>query len=103
MIDGDTQTVFHLDTTPDAAAAYQVDLGNTFPIQEIRIYPRQDNCCPERLKQIHVSIHNATAQGALGTEVWGIDLFTDGSNAGSKAGAVVSIKPPTPQTGRWVQ
>jgi len=102
LIDGDIQGVFHLDTAPDAGAAYNLDLGRDYPIHEIRIYPRQDNCCPERLKQIRVSVHK-DSQGALGAEVWGTDLFTDGKNAGATAGGLVKVTPPSPQTGRWIQ
>src|ERR1051326_7028379 len=102
LIDGNTSSVFHLDTGPDADANYTLDLGKDYVIQEIRIYPRQDGCCPERLKQIHVSVNKDNA-GSLGAEVWGKDLFTDGSNAGSTAGGVVKVPLPSPATGRWVQ
>jgi len=101
--DTDRGGVFHLDVAPDAGAAYSLDLGKAYSISQIKIYPRQDGCCPERLRQIRVSIHNADAQGNLGAEVWGTDLFTDGSNAGSGPGMVVLVNPPSAQTGRWVQ
>ncbi len=102
LSDGDTGPVFHLDTAIEAGAAYDLDLGKNYPVQEIRIYPRQDNCCPERLRQLHVSVRNDN-NGSPGTEVWGTDLFTDGSNAGSAPGGVVTVTLPSAQTGRWIQ
>lgn len=102
LIDGDTGSVFHLDTAIEAGAAYDLDLGKNFAVQEIRIYPRQDNCCPERLRQLHVSVRN-DSNGSPGGEVWGTDLLTDGSNAGSAPGGVLIVKLPSAQTGRWVQ
>src|SRR5262249_46647952 len=102
LIDGNKSSVFHLDTGPDVGANYTLDLGKDYAVQEIRIYPRQDGCCPDRLKQIHVSVNKDNA-GSVGTEVWGADLFTDGSNAGSTAGGVVKVALPAPATGRWVE
>jgi hypothetical protein len=102
LVDGDKQGVFHLDTAPDVGANYTLDLGKDYSIKELRIYPRQDGCCPERLKQVRVSVHKDN-QGQVGTEVWGKDLFTDGTNAGAKAGGIVSVTPPSAQTGRWIQ
>jgi hypothetical protein len=102
LIDGDTSTVFHLDTTPDTGANYTLDLGKDYDIREIRIYPRQDGCCPARLANIHVSV-NKDSGGSIGSEVWGTDLFTDGSDAGANAGGVVKVTLPAPATGRWVE
>ncbi|MFO1500146.1 MAG: discoidin domain-containing protein [Verrucomicrobiota bacterium] len=103
LIDGDRSGVFHGDATLDPGFAYSVDLGKDYEITELRLYPRQDGCCPERLSNIHVSIHKADNNGNLGTEIWGTDRFTDGTNAGSTAGSVVTVAPPAPQTGRWIR
>src|SRR5262245_19264293 len=102
LIDGDRLASFHLDTTPAADANYTLDLGKDYTIQEIRIYPRQDGCCADRLAQIHLSVNKDNA-GAIGSEVWGTDLFTDGTNPGSSAGSVVKVVLPAPATGRWVK
>ncbi len=103
LIDGDRSGVFHGDATLDAGFAYSVDLGKPYEITELRIYPRQDGCCPERLSKIHVSVHNDDGTGKIGTEVWGTDKFTDGTNAGSSAGSLVIVTLPAAQTARWVR
>ena len=103
ILDGDRDTVVYSDTAPDPGFAYSIDLGKGYPVSEIRIYPRHDNNSPERLKQIRVSVNNDDGSGKIGAEVWGTDLFTDGSNAGSAPGAVVVVALPGPQNGRWVQ
>jgi len=103
ILDGDRNSVLHADTAPEPGFAYSVDLGKNYPVSEIKIYPRQDNCCPERLKQIRVSVNSDDGTGNIGAEVWGTDLFTDGSNAGSAPGTVVVVTLAAPQNGRWVQ
>src|SRR5688572_1100355 len=82
LIDGDRQGSLHLDTAIDPGAAYDLDLGKDYAVQEILIYPRQDDCCPERFRQLHVSVRT-DSNGSPGAEVWGMDLFTDGTNPGS--------------------
>lgn len=102
LTDGNTSSVFHLDSTSDPGSNYTLDLGKEYAVQEIRIYPRQDGCCAERLRQIRVSVNKDNA-GTVGAEVWGTDLFTDGSNAGSVLGAIVKVPLPSPATGRWIK
>jgi hypothetical protein len=102
LIDGNRQNTLHLDEFPWPDAAYSVDLGANYSVTEIRIYPRQDACCPERLRNFRVSVHQDNA-GMIGAEVWGVNNFTDGSHAPSGAGEVVVIPLPSPQSGRWVQ
>jgi hypothetical protein len=102
LIDGNRLNTIHLDELPWPDAAYTVDLGANYAVTEIRIFPRQDGCCPERLQNFRVSVHQDNA-GMIGTEIWGANMFTDGSHAPSGAGAVVEIPLPSPQNGRWVQ
>jgi hypothetical protein len=101
--DGNKTSVIHGDTGLEPGFAYTLDLGRNHEITELRIYPRQDGCCPERLTNFRVSIHTAMQTGEIGPEVWGIDQFTDGTNPGSTAGVVVTISPPGPQIGQWIQ
>lgn len=103
LIDADRQTVFHGDTSLADGFAYTLDLGQPYAINKINVFPRQDGCCPERLSNVRVSIYSATADGQIGTEVWGTNLFTNGTNPGSDAGALVEIPLPTDQTGRFVE
>ena len=75
-------------------------------MQEIVIYPRQDGCCPERLKNIQVSVHTNN-NDQIGGAVWTTALFTDGSNAGSGPGVKVSITAALDAAGKfegqWIQ
>ncbi len=82
---------------------YQIDLTRSIPLTEILIYPRQDGCCPERFSNVRVSIHQDGGFGIAGTEVWGVDLFTDGDNAGSDPGTVVRIELPDGIQGHFVK
>ncbi|MEW6158563.1 MAG: discoidin domain-containing protein [Verrucomicrobiota bacterium] len=100
--DGNKSGVFHGDATIEAGFAYSIDFGKSYPVKQIKVYPRQDGCCPERLRNFRVSVHNDD-NGQVGAEVWGTDLYTDGSNPGAAAGTVVTVDLPSPQTGRWVQ
>jgi hypothetical protein len=59
-------------------------------MDRIDIYPRQDPCCPERLANFRVSLH-AEDGGELGVQNWSADLFTDGTNAGSGEGTLVTV------------
>lgn len=105
LIDGATNTagLVHADVAPEAPLIYSIDLGKAYPITGVKIYPRQDGCCADRLSWFRVSVHTDDGAGAAGTEVWGTDLFTDGSNPGSTAGSVVDVALPSLKTGRHVQ
>lgn len=102
LTDGNTINVFHLDQTVEAGAAYTIDLGDNFDIADIKVYPRQDACCPERLTNFRVSIHNDDG-GKPGPELWGKTLFDDGTNPGAERGGVVDIPVEPAQRGRWIQ
>jgi hypothetical protein len=91
IVDGNRNNVVHADTAPAAGLAYEVDLGTDVNIEHIDIYPRQDGCCPERLANFRLSVHQDAA-GAIGDSVWQADLLTaDGEDAGSGPGIVVSV------------
>ncbi|MCW5558334.1 MAG: discoidin domain-containing protein, partial [Verrucomicrobiae bacterium] len=96
--DTDTTSVFHGDTDDSPGFYYALDLGKDQAVTELRIFPRQDGCCPDRLSNFRVSV-----QTENGTEVWGETLYADGTNPGSSPGTLVTIPLPTPQTGRWVK
>lgn len=92
LVDGDRQNVFHGDTGIQPGFAYTVNLGFPVDIDRIDIYPRQDRCpCAERFTNLRVSVHDDDGNGAPGSEVWGVDLFTDGTNPGDEPGTVVSL------------
>jgi hypothetical protein len=91
LVDGNRAGVFHGDTGIQPGFAYTVNIGFAVEIDHIDIYPRQDGCCAERFTNLRVGVHNDNGQGAIGDEVWGADLFTDGTNPGSGPGIVVSL------------
>ncbi len=69
--------------------AYWIDLGRSYSPTQIRLYPRQDGCCAERLSNFRVSLHEDVSD--LSFELWGGDFYTEGSNPGTAAGSVVTI------------
>lgn len=103
IVNGNRNDVIHGDVQLPAGFAYILDLGKPYTIHYIRIWPRQDFCCPERLSNFRVSVHEDDGTGNIGTELWGQDLFTDGTNPGSAPGTVVVVTLPAPQSARWVQ
>ena len=58
LTDGRRTPQIHADVTPPTGLAYWVDLGVPRAITEIKIYPRQDNCCAERFSNVRVSVHD---------------------------------------------
>lgn len=106
IVDNNRGGVFHGDATIEPGFAYTIDLELPVKFEELNIYPRQDGCCPARLTNFRVSIHNDNA-GEIGDAVWSVDLFTDGSNPGAAAGSIVKLTPDQdPQgkfEGQWIQ
>lgn len=101
--DGDTHDPVHLGLAPGVGAAYTLDLGSSYLIRGLNIYPRQDTCCAERLRNIRVSIHTNNG-GHLGGEIWGTNLFTAvGESAGNGPGRVVPVAVESGVNGQWVQ
>jgi hypothetical protein len=91
LVDGDRLNVFHGGENIAPDFAYTVNLGFPVDIEHIYLFPRQDPCCAARFTNLRVSVHNDNGSGAIGDEVWGTDLYTDGSNPGSGPGIVVSL------------
>jgi len=103
IIDGDSGTFVHADVAPTDPLSYAIDLGKNYTVSEIRIVPRQDGCCADRLTRLRVSIHNDDGQGGVGTETWGTDVLTDGTNPGSTAGSLLTVPVPGAPSGRHVR
>lgn len=106
LTDGDRSGSVHGDTAIPTGFAYWVDLGRDQTIDHITIYPRQDNCCADRFSNVRLSVHLDDGAGSIGAEVWGGDLFADGSNPGSNPGAKVTVTGGMgigTFAGRWVQ
>jgi len=108
LVDGNRSVVFHGDENIEPGFAYTVNMGFPVDIEHIDIYPRQDNCsCSNRFTNLRVSVHNDSGAGTLGAEVWGANLFTDGSNPGAAPGTVVTLvkelDPLGTFSGQWVK
>jgi hypothetical protein len=105
LIDGSKAVgnVVHGQAALDPGFAFTIDLQKDFSVTDIKVYPRQDACCPDRLSNFRVSLHADDGAGGMGAEVWGIDQFTDGSNPGAGAGKVVDIPLPEAKVGRWIE
>jgi hypothetical protein len=106
LVNGDKSAALHGATAISPGFAYWIDLRNTHAIDQIKIYPRQDGCCPDRLSNFHVSVHEDEFTDTVGFELWGGDFFTDGSNPGSAAGTVFAINAGMGAgtfAGRWVK
>src|ERR1051326_7270180 len=106
LTDGLRNLQIHSDVAPPAGFAYWIDLGASYAITNIKIWPRQDGCCPDRFSNVRVSVHNDDGLGNIGDVVWHADLFTDGSNPGATNGALVTVTAVMGVgnfVGRWVK
>ncbi|MGC8989345.1 MAG: discoidin domain-containing protein, partial [Verrucomicrobiia bacterium] len=100
IVNGNRNDVIHGDVQLPTGFAYTLDLGQPRTIKYLRIWPRQDGIAPERLSNFRVSVHEDDGAGGIGSELWGRDFFTDGTNPGT---SVVEVTLPAPQNARWVQ
>lgn len=100
IVNGITSDIIHGGVQLPAGFAYTLDLGKPRSIRSLQIWPRQDGIAPERLSNFRVSLHEDDGAGEIGAELWGQDLFTDGTNPGT---SVVVVTVPTPVNARWVK
>lgn len=105
LIDGskDAGNLVHGEQNLTPGFAFTIDLQKDFLVSDIKVYPRQGACCPDRLSNFRVSLHADDGAGGIGPEVFGVDKYTDGTNPGSGPGLVVDIPLPEAKTGRWIQ
>ncbi len=82
---------------------YFIDLGDTFDLEGIDLLPRQDACCPDRLRDFRVGIREDNG-GFMGGENWGIDLFPDEDAPGGPGSRIslVAADAPGDFSGRFV-
>src|SRR5206468_749705 len=96
----------HGDVAPPLGFAYWFDMHTKVFISNIVVWARQQVCCPTRLTNYRISVHDDD-NGMIGPEVWGANLHTDGSNAGEGIGAkdVITgdLDPGADFAGRWVK
>lgn len=72
LIDGSKAAgnVVHGQQTLTAGFAFTIDLQKAYSVSDIKIYPRQSACCPDRLSNFHVSLHADDGVGGMGAELW---------------------------------
>ncbi len=80
LTDGDRGTISH-PAAPVPAFEYVIDLGEETALGRIEIYNRNDGCCPDRLTNYRVTVHD-DEEGSPGPPVWTAELRTDGTNSG---------------------
>ena len=104
LTDGRADTFVHGASGSATTFAYTVDLGKPVAADEISVVNRGDGCCPDRLTNYRISLHN-DAGGAIGDAVWSADVRTDNSNSGvGGIDAVTAAADPTGTfVGQWVK
>lgn len=103
LLDGDKSRPVHESGNPPDPFYYTIDLGRSFAVKLFSFYPRQDGCCPERVRDFRVSLHQ-DKEGGIGAEVWGMDLMTgtEDSLVGA-AGKRLDVVVPEGKVGRWIR
>src|SRR6185295_13370365 len=57
LVNGNLTDQIHADAASAVPYAYTLNLGTAADISYIKIHARKDGCCPERLSNYRVSIH----------------------------------------------
>jgi hypothetical protein len=82
LTDGDFNTQSHpLADFDTLGFTYTIDLGQTYSLESVVLHNRR-GCCPERLTNYRVSLHDDAGGGVPGPPVWSADVRTDFSNSG---------------------
>ncbi len=82
LIDGNPGTFTHpLAQIDTLGFTYTIDLFGSYHFEALEIVNR-NNCCPERLSNYRVSLHEDDGSGQPGPPLWTTDVRTDGSNSG---------------------
>jgi len=53
--------------SPEPTATFTLDMGGTFTLGEVRLWPRNDTCCNNRFRQLHVDIVEDDGSGLPGS------------------------------------
>ncbi len=82
LIDGNPANFVHPSApTGTLGFTYTIDLFASYPFETLEIVGR-NNCCPDRLSNYRVSLHEDDGAGQPGPPVWSAVVHADGSNAG---------------------
>jgi hypothetical protein len=80
LTDGRRTTISH-PRDPVTTFEFLIKLEQESEFDRIQIVNRADGCCPERLTNYRVTIHDDD-EGSPGPAVWSADIRTDGTNSG---------------------
>jgi len=107
LTDGNLATFSH----PNTMAAtlgfkFDINLGRSYVLDRIKVYNRNDGCCPERLTKYRVSVLADNGSGAPQTPaLWTAVIRADGTNSGSGGvdEILASANPAGTFTGQWIR
>ena len=95
-VDGNTNgnwgngSVTHTDPG-NAPHWWEVDLGATYPIGQINVFNRTDNCCTWRLGNFTVSVQNASGSTVWSQTVTSVPNPSQSLNAGGVSGRTIRV------------
>lgn len=101
LTDGRYNNFVHGASGTATSFAYTIDLGQPVAVDLMEIFNRGDGCCPDRLTNYRVSVHNAAPNGSIGAAVWSADVRTDGTNSG--VGGIDSVPAGRSAVGQYVK
>ena len=85
---------------------YDINLGRAYVLERLRIYNRNDGCCPERLSNYRVSVLADNGSGVpLLPALWTTIVRANGTNSGSGGvdELLASAHPAGTFTGQWIR
>jgi hypothetical protein len=83
IIDGSPATYAHpLASDNTLGFTFTVNLLNNYTFDRLELLNRGDGCCPERLTNYRVTLHNDDGTGAPGPAVWSAVVRADDTNSG---------------------
>ena len=95
-IDGNTDGNYNDDsvthTNSEANAWWEVDLGTTYPIGDINIFNRTNNCCVDRLTNFTVSVVSANGTTTFSQSFNSVPNPSITVNAGGALGTIVRVE-----------
>jgi hypothetical protein len=103
LTDGDPATFTH-PLRQTTAYSFEIDLGSPLEIGRMEIVNRGDGCCPERLTNYRVSLHDDD-EGTLGPAVWAADIRSDGTHSGVGGSDLITaeLDPSGVFDGQWIR
>ncbi len=103
ITDGSRSTFTH-PLTPVTTFSFIIDLGEEQALDRIDVFNRNDGCCPDRLTNYEVTLHDDD-EGSLGPAVWTGRVRTNGTNSGSggRDRLLADVDPQGDFSGRYIK